>query len=251
MVFALSKPVVLKREPLGLLREVFLILGRNFVPRRIWGGKTVDEKHLFLLLAYSTHIKTAQRGWFRLDCLQCARASCFIIIIVWASCFRPLLGCTRSRGRIWAANRLSHHPEPSGRAIHWEVDGLDIRKEHGQRFDLLRHTRKPQTRHTHLCKKRLTPMWRRLSRTRIVLGRAIQGVGAVSRMKVRSLVALLESKEFESGSSRHFAKPSSLVLTALWKLHQLLLHLILRSDSNPSENFRFLQNGQNFLKGIH
>jgi len=39
---------------------------------------------------------------------------------------------------------LSHHPESSGRAIHGEVDGWDIGKQHGQRFDLVRHTHKPQ-----------------------------------------------------------------------------------------------------------
>jgi len=42
-----------------------------------------------------------------------------ISFIVWASSFNPLLGLTRSRGRCWAAKRLSsHHPEPSGRAAH-------------------------------------------------------------------------------------------------------------------------------------
>ena len=40
--------------------------------------------------------------------------------------FYPLLGRTRFRGRCWAAIRLSHRPEPSGRAVCGEVDGLDI-----------------------------------------------------------------------------------------------------------------------------
>jgi len=44
------------------------------------------------------------------------------------------------RGKCWAAIRLSHRPEPSGRAVHREVDGLDIRGRHGRRFVLLRHT---------------------------------------------------------------------------------------------------------------
>jgi len=39
---------------------------------------------------------------------------------------------------------LSHHPEPPGRPKHGEVDGLDIGRQHGQRFGLLRHTHKPQ-----------------------------------------------------------------------------------------------------------
>jgi len=161
------KPVVLKQESLGSLREEFLI------PRRNWGGKAVDEKNLkFLFLLYSTYIKTVRRGWFRCECLHYASTSCFIIIIVSASSFSPLLGRTRSRGRCWAANGSSQ----SGRAIHGEVDGLDIGRQHGQRFDLLRHTHKPQKWPYHLCKherKRLTPVRRRLNRTHAVLGRAI------------------------------------------------------------------------------
>jgi len=42
--------VVLKREPLGSLKEEFLIPRRKFVPGKNWGGKAVDEKNLFLLL---------------------------------------------------------------------------------------------------------------------------------------------------------------------------------------------------------
>ena len=51
----------------------------------------------------------------------------------------PLLGRVRFRGRCWAAIQLSHRPEPSGRAVHGEVDGLDIGGRHGRRF-VLRHT---------------------------------------------------------------------------------------------------------------
>jgi len=40
--------------------------------------------------------------------------------------FYPLLGRDRFRGRCWAAIWLFHRPEPSGRAVHGEVDGLDI-----------------------------------------------------------------------------------------------------------------------------
>jgi len=46
----MSRTVVLKREPLGSLREEFLIPGRKFVPGRNCGGKAVDEKNVFLLL---------------------------------------------------------------------------------------------------------------------------------------------------------------------------------------------------------
>jgi len=34
--------------------------------------------------------------------------------------FTSLLGRTRSRGKCWGANRLSHRPQPSGRAAHKE-----------------------------------------------------------------------------------------------------------------------------------
>jgi len=43
----------------------------------------------------------------------------------------PILGCTRSRARCWAVIQLSQHPEPSGHAVHGEVDGLDIGGQHG------------------------------------------------------------------------------------------------------------------------
>jgi len=35
------------------------------------------------------------------------------------------------------AIQLSHHPEPSGRAVHEKVYGLDIGGRHGRRFVLL------------------------------------------------------------------------------------------------------------------
>jgi len=48
-----------------------------------------------------------------------ARGSIFTVakvgfFLVWASSF-PLFDRTRARGRCWAATRLSHRPEPSGR----------------------------------------------------------------------------------------------------------------------------------------
>jgi len=53
--------VVLKREPLGSLREEFLIPGRNFAPGRNWGRKAVGKKLKFsFVLVYSTLKKTAQ-----------------------------------------------------------------------------------------------------------------------------------------------------------------------------------------------
>ena len=69
--------------------------------------------------------------------------------------FKPLLGSTRSRGRCWAAIRFSHRPEPSGHAVHGEVDRLiDIGGQHGRRFVLLRHTHRPQRRPYPICTSR-------------------------------------------------------------------------------------------------
>jgi len=45
--------VVLKREPLGSLKEEFFIPGMEFVPGKNWGGKKLGftlEKNLVLLL---------------------------------------------------------------------------------------------------------------------------------------------------------------------------------------------------------
>ena len=66
---------------------------------------------------------------------------------------KPLLGRTRSQGRCWAAIRLPHRPEPSGHAVHEEVDGLDIGGQHGRWF-VLRHTHRPQRRPYPICTSR-------------------------------------------------------------------------------------------------
>jgi len=57
---------------------------------------------------------------------------------------QPRLGRIRSRGKCWAAIRWSHCPEPSGRAVHGEVDGLNIGGQCGRRCVLLHHTHRPQ-----------------------------------------------------------------------------------------------------------
>ena len=69
----------------------------------------------------------------------------------WASCYCPLLGRTRSRGRCWAVIRLFRRPEPSGRAVHGEVEGLGTGGQHGQWFVLLRHTHRLQRRTYPIC----------------------------------------------------------------------------------------------------
>ena len=70
---------------------------------------------------------------------QCLAVVFFFII--WASSY-PLLGRTRSRGKWWAAIRLSRHPEPSGHALQGGVNGLDSEGKYGQRSALLCHTHK-------------------------------------------------------------------------------------------------------------
>ena len=143
--------MALKRGPFGSPGEEFFIPKRKFVSGRNWGGNAV-QKNLKFYYQFIQYIKTTvQRGWLRLECLQNASTSCFIII-VWASSFSPLLCHTRSRGRCWAANPLSYHPKPLGRAIHGE-DGLDIGRKHGQRFDFLRHTQVAEVAILHLCKQ--------------------------------------------------------------------------------------------------
>jgi len=51
------RPVVLKRVPLGSLREEFLIPGRKFVPGRNWGGKALDVKTLSFYYLFIQHRK--------------------------------------------------------------------------------------------------------------------------------------------------------------------------------------------------
>jgi len=55
--------------------------------------------------------------------------SCLLLL---SELLKPLLGCTRSWGRCWAAIQLSYRPEPSGHAVHGEVDGLDIGGHNGR-----------------------------------------------------------------------------------------------------------------------
>ena len=105
---------------------------------------------------------------------------CGLGLLLMSELFKPLLGRTRSRGKWWAAIRLSHRPEPSGHAIRGEVDGLDIGEQHGRRFVLLCQTHRLQRWPlTHLYKqerKRPIVVWRRFSRTQALLGRVIPGV---------------------------------------------------------------------------
>jgi len=53
------------------------------------------------------------------------------LFVVRTSSFKPLLSCTRFWSRCWAAIQLSHCPDLSGHAVHEEVDGLHIGRQHG------------------------------------------------------------------------------------------------------------------------
>jgi len=58
----LFNTVVLNREPLGSVREEFLIPGRKFAPGSNRGGKVVEKNLNYLfLLVYSTHKKCTAR----------------------------------------------------------------------------------------------------------------------------------------------------------------------------------------------
>ena len=75
--------------------------------------------------------------------------------------FILLFGRTSSWRRCWAAIRLSHRPEPSGRAVHEEVGGLDIGGQHVRRFVLVRHTHRPQRMPYPICTRRNGNVWHR------------------------------------------------------------------------------------------
>jgi len=78
----------------------------------------------------------------------------FFLLHLLSQFFNPLLGRTRSRARCCATIRLSHRPESPGRAVHGKVDGLDIGRQRGRRFVLLRHTHRPQRRPYPICTSR-------------------------------------------------------------------------------------------------
>jgi len=137
--------------------------------------------------------------------LHCGNVKENLLLHLLSGFFKPLLGLTRSRGRYWAAIRLSHRPEPSGPVVHDEVDGLDIGGQHCRPFVLLRHTHRSQPictsrSHAHLYKqdqKRPTLVRRRLSRTHSVNGRVIPGWWVpVSGIKMRNLVGISAHSTF-------------------------------------------------------
>ena len=86
-----------------------------------------------------------------LEMMQYQNCSYLVVFLPFSEFFYPLLGRTRFHGRCWEAIRLSHRLEPSGYAVHEEVDGLDIGGQHGPRLVLLRHTHRPQRRPYPIC----------------------------------------------------------------------------------------------------
>ena len=123
--------------------------------------------------------------------------TCSVLLLLLSQFFWPLLGRTKSRDRCWAAIRLSHRPELSGRAVHEEVDGLDIGGQHGRRLILLRHTHRPQRRPYPICTTRNGN-----ARHQFLEG-SLRGV-PVSGMKMRSLLGLYVHSAFHWWPA-HFA----------------------------------------------
>jgi len=118
--------------------------------------------------------------------------------VVWASCNYPLLGHTTSQGRCWAAIQFSHHPEPSGHAVHGKVDGRRWRTTWSTVCFSASHSHAAEWAIPHLCKqKRPTTVWRRLSQTHTVLGWAIPGRWVLmSGVKAQSLIVLSSHSAF-------------------------------------------------------
>jgi len=117
----------------GILNTWEEICFREDLGRKSWGWK-------------NTHIKTAPRGRFGWECLQYASISRFFVIIVWACSFCPLLGRRTTvdlgTGFMQSIDISSSRTVRPGNTR--EGDGLDIGRQHVRRFDLLRHTHKPQ-----------------------------------------------------------------------------------------------------------
>jgi len=104
--------------------------------------------------------------------------------------FYPLLGRAGLWGRCWAAIRLSHRPEPSGRAVRVRSMDWTLEDDMDNGLFFCATLTGPRGGHTRLYqqeRKRPTPVRRRLSRTQAFLGRVIPGVCVqVTGIKVRS-----------------------------------------------------------------
>jgi len=138
------------------------------------------KKLQVLLLVYSTNVKTAQRGWFRWVCLQYASTSCFIITIIWAGSFSPLLGRTRSWGSVeqpfyCLIAQSCQAVQSIGRSMNWTLEDMV------NRFDILRRTDKPQKRPYPIYVNRNGNVWHRCggswARPTLFLEGLFQGVG--------------------------------------------------------------------------
>ena len=103
-------------------------------------------------------------------------------LLLLSQLFKQLLGRPKSQGRCWVAIRLFHRPEPSGHAVHGEVDGLDIGGQHGRRLVLLRHTHRLQRRPYPICTNTIRNVRHRRgggwAEPRVFLEGSFWGVGA-------------------------------------------------------------------------
>ena len=174
------------------------------------GGQLQFTAYITSFICRQNHNgEVVDRSWLCFSpsqtCVKCF--TCRLLIHLLSEFFKPLLSRTRSRGRRRAANRLSHRPEPSGRAVHEEVDGLDNGGQHGWLFVLLRHTHRPQRRLYSICTSSSRNVRHQceggLSRTQAVFGRVIPGGWVpVSGMQMRSLVGLSAHSAFHWWSAQ-------------------------------------------------
>ena len=174
------KYIVQTRSPSGKVKFHSLFLARRCLR---------TERHVvkpWIKLSKFFHQLTRQSEKRR-D--PCSRRRWLRFFTFWASYYPPL-GRTRSRGRCWAAIRLSRQPEPPDYALHKEVDGLN---SEGQLVNTVRSTVCSSARHSQapegeypICVSMSGNVRhrKRLSRSNAVLGGWVPMPGR----KVRSLV---------------------------------------------------------------
>jgi len=113
-------------------------------------------------------------------------------------------------------------------------DGLDSEGQHGQRFVLLRHkSQAAEVATIHLCRqerKRPRRMWRRSSRTRAVLGRAVPG-GWVPMSRFRKYVSL-EILSFLHNTAKHIRDMQKTTIRRQIRSLRTIFHVRVTSEAS-------------------
>jgi len=103
----------------------------------------------------------------------------------WASCCNHCLATLDLGAGLEQPFDCLYRSEPSGHAVHEEVDGMDIGGQHGQWFVLLHHTHRPQRKPYPICTSRSGNAWYRcrggLVSPWLFLGGSLQGDGCWCR----------------------------------------------------------------------